>query len=342
MSRTLIGVLKFIVFLAIGIGLLYLTYRKTDLSAMWEAIRKANPLWVILSAVSGYVAIVSRGLRWRFLLAPIGHHPGRWSAIHSVAFGYFANLGVPRSGEIARCTMLSRAENIPADKLFGTVILERVIDTMMLIPIASAAFLLNARPFTDFFKEVMEARAEGRTEDSSSGVLVIGVIALLLLLLFGVWRMFRHTTLAKRIRIIWSGIYQGLLTIRTLERKSLFVFHTLFIWFNYFLMAWFCFLALPETAELGIPAALFIMVAGGLGMIVPTPGGAGSYHAAIALAFVALATAGAFSVVDPDKARDAGVTYAAVAWTTQTVMMIVMGLIAFGVLAMSTPKKQRS
>lgn len=340
MTKTAVTAAKVLLFAAIGMGLLWLTYRDKDLGQMWRDISQANFLWIAASFCCGYVAIISRGLRWGMLLRPLGYSLRRPNAVHAVAVGYFANMGIPRSGELVRCTVLSRAEDIPVDRLFGTVILERVIDTFMLLIVASTALLLNLDTFRGFFALAAERRATAPTADGDASNLWIFIaLGLLLIGLLVAWRFLRHSAFEHRLRVIARGIREGIVSITKLQQRGLFIFHTCFIWFNYFLSAWFCFLSLPETAELGIPAALFVMVAGGLGIIVPTPGGAGSYHAAVTLAFVALAATGTAVLGAQDTAEAIGAKYAAIAWTTQTLMMIITGFVGLILLSLASKKK---
>jgi len=340
MTKNLVTAAKVLLFAAIGFGLLWLTYRDKDLGEMWQSIRQANFYWITASFVCGYIAIISRGLRWGMLLRPLGYSLRRQNAVHAVAVGYFANMGIPRSGEIVRCTVLSQAEDIPVDRLFGTVILERVIDTIMLLIVASLAFFLNLDSFRDFFDLAAKRRADVQTPAEESNLWIYALVAFLFVSLLVAWRFFRHSTFEKRLRTIARGIREGIVSITKLEQRGLFIFHTCFIWFNYFLAAWFCFLALPETAVLGVPAALFVMVAGGLGIIVPTPGGAGSYHAAVTLAFIALAATGTSVLGDEPEAEATGAKFAAIAWTTQTIMMILTGFVGLIILGIASKKKR--
>ena len=131
--------------------LLWLAFRKTDPTELWESLRHADYRYVILSMLMGYAAYISRGMRWLLLLETMNYKPRSWASIHSVAIGYFANMAVPRAGEVARCTSLNKLEDIPVSKLFGTVIVERTLDFIMLISFVSGALLTSYSSFTAFF-----------------------------------------------------------------------------------------------------------------------------------------------------------------------------------------------
>ena len=74
------------------------------------------------------------------------------------------------------------------------------------------------------------------------------------------------------------GFWNGLKTIGQLENPCLFIFHSIVIWLMYYLMTYLCFYAYGPTSELGPLAGLVTLVFGSLGMVIPSPGGMGTYH----------------------------------------------------------------
>ena len=97
--------------------------------------------WLLLSMGFGAIAIISRGVRWIYLIKALGYNSSIKNSVNSVAVGYLTNILIPRAGEISRCTSLQQVENIPFNKLFGTIILERVIDFAILIALILISFL---------------------------------------------------------------------------------------------------------------------------------------------------------------------------------------------------------
>jgi uncharacterized membrane protein YbhN (UPF0104 family) len=114
------------------------------------------------------------------------------------------------------------------------------------------------------------------------------------------------------------GVWKGLASIRHMKRKGLFLAHTAFIWSMYFFMAYVIFNSIERLEGIGVLESIFVMVAGGFGMVMPAPGGIGAYHWAVKLAFVALGFEG-----------DLGFAVANVIWFTQTAMIFVTGGIAY-------------
>ena len=125
-------ILKYILFFGIGLLLLFLAFKNQNPSELISQLKNVNYTWVLLSMVFGFIAIISRGIRWVILLKNMNYKSSTLNSIYSVAIGYFTNLAIPRAGEVTRCTSLSEVEKIPFNKLFGTIILERTIDFLIL------------------------------------------------------------------------------------------------------------------------------------------------------------------------------------------------------------------
>lgn len=304
--------LTYIGFLAIGVLLFYSAFSIVDdKDALWDDMQSASGWSIAASFIMGYLAIVSRGLRWRVLLEPLNYSPHSFHSIHAVAFAYFANTFVPRSGELARCGALNQTDGIPVDQLFGTVISERVIDLVFLVLLMAVAIGGNLDAFSGLLLNVALPRG--------TGLLPFGVGSLVVI--FGIWSFRKNLTkshIVQKAVIFLSGVWRGLLSIRNVRRKGLFVAYTLFIWAMYFFMAWVIFKSIAGVADVTWIQAVFIMVAGGFGMVIPAPGGVGSYHWAVMLGFSALG-----------YASDLGFAVANVIWMTQTVMIVTTGGVAY-------------
>ncbi len=324
MNPTLSKILKYSIFLGTGGFLFYLAFRNTEFEKLVEDFQKAQYEYVLASMIMGYLAFISRGMRWVILLAPLGKKPGTWNAVHSVSVGYLTNLLIPRAGELARCTALQQTDKIPVNRLFGTVILERVIDMIMLILLILLTLILEFDQLNSFFStafnnDVAEEGSNGGTIIKIA-IAVTGVVGVVILYLLR--HKFQHMPIYSKVRDFWTGIKEGLKSIGKLENKWPFILHTLFIWTMYYLMVYICVFALPATEHLDPSSGLFVMIVAGLGMVVPTPGGIGAYHYLVMLALGVLG----ISATD-------GVSFATLVHTGQLVMTIIGGLIAVAVLA---------
>lgn len=255
-----------------------------------------------------------RGIRWNIMLEPMGHKANTWTAIHSVAFGYCMNNLVPRSGELARCTVLNRAEKIPVNKLIGTVILERIVDFLMLGLLMLAAFILKADALNELFSQV----------DADKGrivlyVLCVGLIGLVLFLF--ALKFFSHIPFIYKTRVFFRGMGDGVKTIYKLRQQRLFWLYSFGIWSAWLLMTYCSMQALQETEHMTVSDTVFFMAAGSLGMLVPTPGGAGAFHGMAVLGFQALGYDGAV-----------GKIYALISWSVKTTFDIIVGALGFFII----------
>lgn len=317
--------------MAVGAGLFYLAFRNTEFEKLANDFRKADYTYVILSIIMGYLAFISRGMRWVLLLEPLGKKPNTWNAIHSVTIGYFANLLVPRAGELARCTALYQTDDIPVNRLFGTVILERVIDFLMLLFLVLLTLILEFDLLMELFDTAFSA-TQG-SEDSNSGLYIklgiaaFGVIGILTLYLLR--EKFMMHPLYQKVRDFWEGIKEGLKSISQLKSKTPFILHTIFIWLMYYLMVYICVFSLDATKDLSPSSGLLVMIAAGFGMVVPTPGGIGAYHYLVMLGLGVLGVA-----------SDDGVSFATLVHTGQLVMTVITGTIAAGFLYRARRKKK--
>lgn len=305
-------------FLGLAGGMLWYLYK--DIS--WENDLKPSLLtakWslILVSFAIGYSATIFRGLRWNIMLEPMGYKADRWTLIHSVAFGYCMNNLIPRSGEVARCTLLNRAERVPVDKLIGTVILERVVDMLLLSTVMLLAFLLHADALNNLLTpDPAVGAASTRGSNMIYYLAIAGVIGLVLLWLL--YKFFQSTPIVRRAFEFLRGITEGIKTIFKLRQQGLFWLYSVGIWTAWLLMAYCSMKALKDTSHMNLADTLFFMAAGSLGMIVPTPGGAGAFHGMSVLAFQALGYNG-----------EVGKIYAMISWSLKTAFDILVGAIGF-------------
>ena len=254
-----------LVFFGIGLGLFWLAMQGVeDPEALKRDMRSAQWWGIAASFVMGYLAIVSRGLRWNLLLAPMGHHPSPARSVHAVAFSYFANAFVPRSGEVARCAALNQTDDIPVDQLLGTVITERVVDFLMLFGLVAFALLTNLDAFLALMQEAQLPAMPTLIGAGVAGLAGCGA-------LWWISQQQGRSGLLGKMAGFLQGIGTGIRSVLAMEKRGLFLFHTLFIWVMYFLMSYVLFKAIPAVSALGLTDAVLVMVAGGFGMVLPAP-----------------------------------------------------------------------
>ena len=134
---------------------MYFAFKDQNISEIISMMSFVDYEFILISMICGAFAIVSRGLRWRFLIESLGYKASKKNCIHTVSVGYLTNILIPRAGEISRCTSLQQVEKIPFDKLFGTIILERLIDLAILIILVFIAFVYKFAEISLFFEKVL-------------------------------------------------------------------------------------------------------------------------------------------------------------------------------------------
>ncbi|MFC0877160.1 lysylphosphatidylglycerol synthase transmembrane domain-containing protein [Saccharicrinis sp. FJH2] len=329
MKKRLLNALKFIIFLGIGAGLLWLYYRDANKEQMLAIIKNEFKVgWIIVSLLLGLISHISRTIRWKLLIEPTGSSPKLKNTFLAVMIGYFANLGLPRMGEIARCGVLSKYEKISFSTLVGTVMFERAIDMIILLIITLIAVVSQHSVFIrylDAHPAVKEA-ISGFVSSPWLWVSIAGVILAFVAAHFFLKKSKGYT----RIKQIMQQIWEGLSSIKKMEKRGLFIFHSIFIWVCYYLMNYVCFFAFDFTSSFGPMVGLFVFVMGSYGMVAPVQGGFGPWHALTISALVL------FGVKETPAE-----TFALVVHSSMTLMIIIVGFISVIVLPLVNNKKTK-
>lgn len=337
MRKIIIQALKFIVFLALGVLLLWLAFRNVNFQGLADDLKKAKYIWIVLSLLFGLFAFLSRARRWNLLIFPLGYRPSLSHTFHAVMSGYLANLALPRLGEITRCVALGKKENIPVEQLIGTVVVERSIDFLSLLTILFVLIFTSGRQINQFLKESIFIPFREKMF-SLLGFTWIFWAALIIICFICIFLLIMNRKKLREIRIfakmfdLARGVINGLKSIITLERKWEFIFHTIFIWFNYALMTWVVAFALPSTSHLSFYNSIFILVVGGLAMSAPVQSGLGIFHYAVSRGI---------ALVEGVSLED-GLSYAILAHESQLVFILIVGTISFFIMLGKHHKKKIS
>jgi len=327
--KGILQTLKFLAFLAVGILLLWLAFRKVDTKKFIDDLRGANYYWLILSVLFGFFAFVSRSRRWILLIHPLGYNPSLKNAFYSLMTGYLANLALPRMGEITRCVALGKKEKIPVDQLIGTVVVERSIDFVSLMILMVILIFTSGDQVGMFLKNSIQIPIQkmfGGTWIIWLVLSLVFVVTFILLVRFK--KSLRKIRFFSKMFDMGRGVINGLKTITTMERRWEFIFHTVFIWFNYALMTWVVVFSLESTSVLTFRDSLFILVIGGLGMSAPVSGGIGAFHYIIQQGLY---------IVKGIPLED-GFAYATLTHESQLIFVVITGAISFFIIFRKHPK----
>ncbi|MBO0932414.1 lysylphosphatidylglycerol synthase transmembrane domain-containing protein [Fibrella aquatilis] len=275
------NILTYVISLAVAGGLLWFVFKDIDLKAMFAAIGQANWLWVGAYAAILLVAHYIRGLRWGMLLEPVaGHRPTPGNTMLSVLTNYFANLLVPRMGEVTRCGTMNRLEGVPVNVSLGTVVAERIFDVVMLVVVIGLTLVLEFDRISDLVFGMFAQKGGTGSRTGLYLLLAVGLAgAVVAWFLYQKYKeALRKNTLFAKVETFVLGLIDGLLSVRKLRQPGLFVVYTALIWVLYYLSTYILFFAMPQTAGLGLLACLTILMMGSIGMAAPTQGGLGAFN----------------------------------------------------------------
>ena len=234
-------------------------------------------LWIFLVLFIYMLSNVFRALRWKQLFDPLGYQPSFLNCMGTLMLGYFANLGVPRSGEFIRAGAISKYENIPFEQSFATIVIGRIVDVVLLVLIIGLAFLLSYDIFMEYFEQNLNI-APGKILLVFGILVVLGVVGIFVLRYIFNKPDEGQPAFFVKLKGIMKRFVEGLSSITKVENKALFWLYSIGIWVCYYLMTYLCFFAFEPTSHLAPIAGLVVFVFGTLGIVFPSPGGMGSYH----------------------------------------------------------------
>ncbi len=253
-------------------------------SLILSNIEDADLSYVWYSIGLSIIANLIRAYRWNLIIEPLGYRLDTFRTFLAVMGGYFANLLLPRVGEVTRCIILRRTDTVPFATSFGTVITERVIDLITLFGLVLAALVVEYDRLYNFFYNLLSEKFQLNT--SLLQMAIAGLGSLLAVGLIGFW-LIRKTSfwdhpLMWKLRKAFSQVWEGMLSIRNIRSKRIFLLSTVCIWVLYFFMSYLVFFSFSGTSQLTVTAGLSVLVMGGLGMSAPVQGGIGSFHVLVA------------------------------------------------------------
>lgn len=333
MNKKTKAILQFIILLGIGILLVWLSFRSvwTKKDDILKAFQNANYLWVGISVLIAFLSHFLRAFRWNYLLKPLGYKVKPANALGAVLIGYFANYGLPRMGEITRCTLVRKYDDVPFEVALGTVITERIVDMLLLVVIFFLTLFAQFSQLKDLTAEYiydpMMLKLQGAAQNTTKLFVLTGIVILVVVAFILVRKKISNLLKGKAGNVI-KGFGKGLSSIKDMENKFQFILLSFGIWACYFYALYFCFFAFTGTAHLGHSEGLVLLLFGTFGVIF-TPGGLGVYPAII----TALLTATYH--VDEVSAF----SFPWMVWTAQFILIVVLGLLSLILLPIINKSK---
>lgn len=277
MRKRIVNLISYVLTFGLCAFLIWLSLKDVtpeNIGKIKFSLRQANYFLLIPIVAMGLVSHWSRTVRWKYLMEPLDMFPSTRNTFLAVMTGYLANMFLPRFGEVIKCTILSKYEKVPTDKLIGTIITERAFDVLCLFVIFIITFFIQIDLAADYLHTLYtKSVSKPQNEHSYLYLVAAGILALVFLVLrkrimsLGFWQKLKH---------IFQNIVMGVLSFRHMKNKRGFIFHTLLIWSMYLGMIVLGFKSIPETSILGFKTGFSVLSFGSIGMIA-TPGGMGAY-----------------------------------------------------------------
>lgn len=303
-----------------GCGIIYYQFSSltnNEVSNIKNSLLHANYFYILLSLLIAVLSHWSRAYRWKFALEHLGYTTKMSTNFLTVCVSYLVNLTIPRSGEVTRAALLKKYEDVPFDKAFGTIVAERIVDLAIFFIFVLLGFVLQYEKLHQFF---IDQNVSLRTIAYAGIGLLIAGILFLLIWIYAEWAIL--IKLKKKL----SGLTEGILSVLYMKKKWHYIFHSFFIWFCYLIMFYIPIFALPETENISFNIVIMGFIFGSLA-IGFTNGGIGAFPFSIALIF------GLYGIPE-----ETSVAFGWLAWTSQTLLTVFLGLIGYLLLPLQTRK----
>lgn len=322
MKSKLFTFLKYLIGLSIAASLLWYVFHDWELDFLLSRLDQVNYNWVFLSVFLSIISHVIRAYRWNLLLNPLGYnHLTTFRTFLAVMIGYFVNLLAPRAGEITRCSIMKKNDDVNMSVSLGSVVAERIVDLMGLIVVISLGLILQFDRLSGFMNDFIQDKSDSVQMSSTALQIIAGfgvVIVIVLLVLWWFRARIKRLPIYFKLRSFAVELANGFTSVLKLENKSGFWISTILIWIFYFSMAYVVVFAIPSTSELGLLAGLSILIMGGLAMSAPVQGGFGTYHLFVSAILVLYGIS-----------NDDGLFFATLLHSSQTISILFFGGLSF-------------
>ncbi|RFC54394.1 lysylphosphatidylglycerol synthase transmembrane domain-containing protein [Brumimicrobium aurantiacum] len=338
-NKKIISVAKVVIPLVIGVYLTWHFYNAMDeptKEIFFKAIKEADYFWIFLSMLLGFMSHLIRAYRWKYMLEPIGFKTNFWHRYHAMMVGYLVNLLIPRAGEATRPALLYQTDKIPFSKSFGTIIAERMFDLVMLGIIFLATIILSFDDLIAVKDIIVDGAPEAGKEAQSSQWIINSIISVIAggILVFAIlW--FKVEKFRNKIIDFVKDVLNGVFSILKSKNPFQFIFYTLMVWILYLLFFGICFKAFEQTQDFPINGVLIGFIAGTFGLMF-TSGGIGAYPYLVGIVVI-------YFIGDQFEAQQhaegIGKALGMIIWLSQTIMMIILGLISLVLLPRNYKKE---
>lgn len=321
---------RYLLPLALTVALVWYMFKKVNFSEMIDIIRTGVDYWWILLAMGiSVLSHICRAARWRLQLRAIGVRPPFLALCCSIFGCYALNLVFPRLGEVWRCTYIAGRQHSPFTTVFGSMVADRLADTLMVLLLTVLTFIVANSAIESFLTKYPVGRdLVALVANPFFWVAVVAAVAVVAVLFYA----FRSSRPVKKILSMLRELWLGFSAVAAMKGRGLFVLLTFGIWFCYFIQLYVAFFAFPFTRELctqshlawGLTPCLVAFVLSSIGMAVPSNGGLGPWNIAVMFGL---------AVYGISEAQ--GTAFSMLQWSGQTVMLIILGIFTMVYISLS-------
>lgn len=311
MSKGITNYIKIFLPIFIGVFCIYISFRNIKFSDFTQYFFEINYLWVIVGIILGALSHISRSHRWKYLINPLGYKLGFINSVLAVFSAYLINYTIPRAGDLARATMISKYENIPLEKTLGTIVAERAVDVICILIIICIGLTIEFQRISEKFILLISDK------EISIIFIYLGSISSIL---FICYLMIKKSKYYKSIINFFSGIVEGLTVIFKMKNRNLFILHSIFIWLMYILMFWATSKAFIQLHEVTFFQLMISFTLAALSIMFSN-GGIGIYPLAVEESL------GWYGIQS-----STGLAFGWVSWLSQTMMVVIFGGLSLFIL----------
>ena len=313
--------LQYIIPILLSALLLWYLFSKVDFKQTIEILSHGVDYWWILTAMGISVfSHIFRAMRWRTQLNALNISSSLMELTCGVFGCYALNLLLPRVGELWRCTFVARRSKAQFTTVMGSLVADRVADSIMVLVLMLLTFVVAAPALAAFMAKYPVGEGILRILYSPA-IWIAGIITVLIA--WWLIHRFRESSFVIRLRKWTSEIWRGFAVTVTMQGKWKFLLLTLAIWGCYFIQLYVAFYAFSFTKALcyeqglayGLLPCLVAFVFSSIGMAVPSNGGLGPWNIAIMFGLAI------YGIADVE-----GAAFSILQWSGQTVMLIILGI----------------
>lgn len=271
-----------VVSIALALAFLLFAFRGVDFNDFMNSMNNISLLWALIFFSMIFVGHYFRALRWKVMLQPIKRDTKISNLFAALFVGYGVNSLVPRLGEVSRAVYLGYTENLSRSSLFGSVIVERVVDIIFFgLAVVVSALLFSGNIYDQFIwlKTALYF-----------GTAMIAIIIVLLFLsiklkekfysiIVKIFSIVSHKS-ANKVKEIFEKLVEGFAILKTGKQIATTALLSAVIMFVYGLNSYIglMMLGMEKFQPVSLAMGWIVMSISAIGIVIPTPGGIGSYH----------------------------------------------------------------